>query len=72
METEGRQADYDAFISYCHAWDKDIAKAFHGQLRSFGRPWHRSRNLKLFRDATNLAASPQPDLIGVSCRASAR
>ncbi|WP_254667995.1 toll/interleukin-1 receptor domain-containing protein [Streptomyces griseus] len=52
------QPDYDAFISYSHAWDKDIAKAFHNQLQSFDRPWYRPRNLKLFRDETNLAASP--------------
>lgn len=58
VEAEGGQADYDAFISYSHAWDKDLAKAFHSQLQSFDRPWYRPRSLKLFRDETNLAASP--------------
>ncbi|MGX1668848.1 TIR domain-containing protein [Streptomyces sp. NPDC055400] len=50
--------EHDAFISYSHAWDKDVAKAFHSQLQAFDRPWYRPRNLRLFRDETNLAASP--------------
>ncbi|MFB7466130.1 TIR domain-containing protein [Streptomyces sp. NPDC056224] len=49
---------YDAFISYSHAWDKDLAKAFQSQLQTFDRPWYRPRSLRLFRDETNLAASP--------------
>ncbi|MFJ8159417.1 TIR domain-containing protein [Streptomyces sp. NPDC096136] len=50
--------EYDAFISYSHAWDKDLAKAFQSRLQTFDRPWYRPRSLKLFRDETNLAASP--------------
>ncbi|MFF4763734.1 TIR domain-containing protein [Streptomyces sp. NPDC001292] len=57
-EIEGRGVAYDAFISYSHAWDKDVAKAFQSALQGFDRPWYRPRNLKLFRDETNLAASP--------------
>jgi WD40 repeat protein len=49
---------YDAFISYSHNWDKELAKAFQSRLQTFDRPWYRSRSLKLFRDETNLAASP--------------
>jgi hypothetical protein len=49
---------YDAFISYSHAWDKDVAKAFQSALQDFDRPWYRPRSLKLFRDETNLGASP--------------
>ncbi|MEV5726482.1 TIR domain-containing protein [Streptomyces pharetrae] len=49
---------YDAFISYSHAWDRDIAKAFQSALQGFDRPWYRPRSLRLFRDETNLAASP--------------
>ncbi|WP_324785171.1 toll/interleukin-1 receptor domain-containing protein [Streptomyces sp. H51] len=49
---------YDAFVSYSHAWDKDVAKAFQSALQGFDRPWYRPRSLKLFRDETNLAASP--------------
>ncbi|MFE4337121.1 TIR domain-containing protein [Streptomyces sp. NPDC056831] len=49
---------YDAFISYSHSWDKGLAKSFQSRLQTFDRPWYRSRSLKLFRDETNLAASP--------------
>ncbi|KQX26818.1 hypothetical protein ASD97_37970 [Streptomyces sp. Root63] len=52
------KTDYDAFISYSHAWDRDVAKSFQQQLQVFDRPWYRPRSLKLFRDETNLAASP--------------
>ncbi|MFI2077203.1 toll/interleukin-1 receptor domain-containing protein [Streptomyces triculaminicus] len=54
----GEPGEYDAFISYSHAWDKDVAKAFQIALQGFDRPWYRPRSLKLFRDETNLAASP--------------
>ncbi|MFE4540515.1 toll/interleukin-1 receptor domain-containing protein [Streptomyces scopuliridis] len=63
-KTDARRGDanqaviYDAFISYSHAWDKGIAKAFQSALQGFDRPWYRPRSLKLFRDETNLAASP--------------
>ncbi|MBW5485459.1 toll/interleukin-1 receptor domain-containing protein [Streptomyces bambusae] len=50
--------EYDAFISYSHTWDKELAKAFQSRLQAFDRPWYRSRSLRLFRDETNLAASP--------------
>ncbi|MGW0753320.1 WD40 domain-containing protein [Streptomyces sp. NPDC002587] len=49
---------YDAFISYSHSWDRELTKAFQNRLQTFDRPWYRSRSLKLFRDETNLAASP--------------
>uniref|UniRef100_A0AAU2VCW3 TIR domain-containing protein n=1 Tax=Streptomyces sp. NBC_00003 TaxID=2903608 RepID=A0AAU2VCW3_9ACTN len=49
---------YDAFISYSHSWDRELTKTFQSRLQTFDRPWYRSRNLKLFRDETNLAASP--------------
>jgi len=55
---EERAAGYDAFISYSHAWDRDLAHALQHALQSFGRPWYRPRSLKLFRDETNLTASP--------------
>ncbi|MFD4689139.1 TIR domain-containing protein [Streptomyces sp. NPDC058463] len=57
QELDG-STDYDAFISYSHAWDRKVAKAFQNQLQVFDRPWYRPRSLKLFRDETNLAASP--------------
>ncbi|RSS84367.1 TIR domain-containing protein [Streptomyces sp. WAC06614] len=58
MVERGHQQAYDAFISYSHAWDKSVAKAFQGHLQGFDRPWYRPRSLRLFRDETNLGASP--------------
>ncbi|MBW5481090.1 TIR domain-containing protein [Streptomyces bambusae] len=49
---------YDAFVSYSHAWDKAVAKAFQSHVQGFDRPWYRPRSLRLFRDETNLGASP--------------
>ncbi|AMW08087.1 hypothetical protein A4E84_00055 [Streptomyces qaidamensis] len=49
---------HDAFISYSHAWDKAVAVAFQAELQGFARPWYRPRSLRIFRDETNLGASP--------------
>lgn len=57
-EREERAVEYDAFISYSHAWDRDVAQALQRALQGFGRPWYRPRSLRLFRDETNLTASP--------------
>ncbi|MFH8899125.1 toll/interleukin-1 receptor domain-containing protein [Streptomyces coeruleorubidus] len=55
----GSRTEYDAFISYSHAWDRTVAKAFQAQAQGFDRPWFKPRSLKVFRDETNLGASPQ-------------
>ncbi|MFD5511193.1 TIR domain-containing protein [Streptomyces sp. NPDC127051] len=58
-EPEAREpAGYDAFISYSHSWDRKLTKTFQSRLQDFDRPWYRPRSLRLFRDETNLAASP--------------
>ncbi|MCQ4043324.1 TIR domain-containing protein [Streptantibioticus rubrisoli] len=49
---------YDAFISYSHSWDNAVAAAFQSELQSMARPWYRWRTLRIFRDVTNLSASP--------------
>ena len=51
---------YDAFISYSHADCGNIAPAIQKALENIGKPWYRlKRNLTVFRDETNLAASPE-------------
>ena len=50
---------YDAFISYSHAADNVAAPALQRALHSFARPWNRMRALRVFRDQTSLAASPE-------------
>ncbi len=50
---------YDAFVSYSHAKDKPIAAALQSAVQRLGKPWHRRRALRLFRDDTSLSATPQ-------------
>jgi WD40 repeat protein len=49
---------YDAFVSYSHARSALIAQALQYKLERFGRRWPQPRVLRIFRDKTNLAASP--------------
>lgn len=50
---------YDAFISYSHAGDGKLAPALRSALQRFAKPWYRRRALRLFRDQTSLAATPE-------------
>jgi WD40 repeat protein len=49
---------YDAFISYSHAVDDQLAPALQDALQRFAKPWHRRRALRIFRDKTSLSATP--------------
>ncbi len=57
---ERREEDrrYDVFISYSHAWDREVARALQSQLHRFAKPWYRPRSLRVFRDETDLSATP--------------
>ncbi|MEV8510331.1 TIR domain-containing protein [Actinoplanes sp. NPDC051475] len=50
---------FDAFISYSHAQDRLMAEALQSELQRFARPWYRPRALRVFRDTTSLAATPE-------------
>ena len=50
---------YDAFISYSHAVDGRLAPALQKGLHRFAKPWWRLRALRVFRDQTSLATSPE-------------
>jgi len=50
---------YDAFISYSHAADGKLAPALQQGLQGFAKPWYRRRALRIFRDQTSLAATPE-------------
>src|SRR5215217_8706574 len=50
---------YDAFISYSHAADGKLAPALQQGLQGFAKPWYRRRALRVFRDQTSLAATPE-------------
>ena len=49
---------YKAFISYSHAVDGRLAPALQHGLHRIAKPWYRRRTMRVFRDQTNLAASP--------------
>ena len=50
---------YDAFISYSHAKDKPVAAALQSVMQKLGKPWYKRRALRIFRDDTSLAATPE-------------
>ena len=49
---------YDAFISYSHQDDGDLATALQSRLQQFAKPWYRVRALRVFRDTASLSANP--------------
>jgi WD40 repeat protein len=49
---------YDAFISYSHESDAQLALAVQRGLTRFAKPWYRRRALEVFRDETGLSTSP--------------
>lgn len=50
---------YDAFISYSHSDCGEIAPNIQKGIENIGKPWYKfRRNLEVFRDETNLTASP--------------
>src|SRR5436309_1109940 len=49
---------YDAFISYSHAADGRLAPALKKGLERLGRGWSQVRALHVFRDETDLSATP--------------
>ena len=50
---------YKAFISYSHAADGRLAPAIQSALQRFAKPWYRLRALRIFRDNTGLALTPE-------------
>ena len=51
-------APYQAFISYSHKADGQLAPALQRELQRFGIPWYGPPALRLFRDETSLSATP--------------
>jgi WD40 repeat protein len=49
---------YDAFVSYSHKLDEQLAKRLQPELERFAKPWYRIRALHVFRDDVNLSANP--------------
>jgi hypothetical protein len=67
--TQGAPLDYDAFLSYAHS-DRPVAVGIQRGLQRIGRRAGQLRALRVFRDDTDLAASP--DLWGILRKALVR
>ncbi|MGD9705070.1 MAG: TIR domain-containing protein [Acidimicrobiia bacterium] len=48
----------DAFISYSHGADGELAPALERGMERLARPWYRVRALSVFRDQSDLALTP--------------
>ena len=49
---------YKAFISYSHAADEKLAPALQKALQVLAKPWYKKQTFDVFRDQTDLSASP--------------
>ena len=49
---------FDAFISYSHRADDDIAPSLRDGLQRLAKPWYRRRAMRVFLDRTNMSADP--------------
>ena len=54
----GGEHGYDAFISYSHRDDHDLAVRLQVALERFAKRWYQRRALRVFRDEASLAADP--------------
>ncbi len=52
------KAQYQAFFSYSHASDSDLAPAFRLALLRFAKPWYKPRAMAVFLDQSSLSANP--------------
>ena len=59
VSASGSRKEYAAFISYSHATDITTAVSLQRALQNLARPWYRLRALRIFRDETDLSASPE-------------
>jgi WD40 repeat protein len=50
---------YDAFVSYSHRGDADLAAGLQRGLEKFGKRWDELRALRVFRDKTSLAVTAE-------------
>lgn len=49
---------YQAFISYSHKSDRNVAISLQRWMQRFAKPWYKLRQIRVFRDETDLSATP--------------
>ena len=54
----GSRGGWDAFISYSHSADTDLAPALRDGLHKLAKPWHHKRAMRVFLDDASLSADP--------------
>jgi hypothetical protein len=59
MRSESVRGRYDAFVSYSHHADRELARNLQRAMERVGAPWYRVRSLRIFRDETDLTANPE-------------
>src|SRR5437870_5504712 len=59
MKPAPGSSKYKAFISYSHAADGNLAPAIQSALHRVAKPWYRMRAMRVSRDQTSLAATPE-------------
>jgi WD40 repeat protein len=52
-------ARFDAFVSYSHGEERGVARRLQSGVERFGKPWYRTRALRLFLDTNSLSADPK-------------
>ena len=58
VATTTNSTAYNAFLSYSHRVDWELARVFQSDLERFGGRFPWSRILRIYRDETNLEATP--------------
>ena len=67
-----QQYGYDAFISYKHSVDGQLASALQQGLQRFAKNWYQRRAVRIFRDKTDLSLAPSlPEAIKTALHDSA-
>ncbi|RSM34356.1 hypothetical protein DMA12_48650 [Amycolatopsis balhimycina DSM 5908] len=52
-----KQSGFDAFMSYSHERDGELAPFLQKEVERFATPWYRPRSSRIFRDNANLTAN---------------
>lgn len=52
-------APFDAFVSYSHGEERGVARRLQSGVEKLGKPWYRTRSLRLFLDTNSLSADPK-------------
>jgi hypothetical protein len=58
VKSDRSKSTFDAFISYSHRADGELAVALRRGLHQLGKPWYKRRAVKVFLDNASLSTNP--------------